>query len=177
MNEVDKVHLLELARNAVETSYSDGEPDVSSVEHLTDEKGVVVKVIKNRHIKGRAWEVNPQQALYKTVVEVARRAALKSPRTSVQENELENVEFEISVLQNPEMLRGNPEKYTDQLKGENFGLYLEGAGRAIILPGEANEYTPMQLLNSLAQKAGLSFNGWKEKRNKVFKFEAETFRE
>ncbi len=172
MDEVDKLKIKDLAEQAIKSEFN-GEIDVSDTEHLTEQRGVFVRLEKHNNLRGGIGILRPEAPLYKTVVKAARQAAFDDPRFSpVNEHELDAIEMQVFILSPLEKLEDD---YMNQFETGKHGLLIEGAGRALILPHVAEEkrYTKNQFLNNLSQKAGLGFNAWKDSQNRIYKFEAE----
>jgi len=179
MNEVDKLHLLDLARDSIDSYFSDEKPDTNEVSHIEDEKAVFIELRKRGDLRGGMGSLEKKQ-IPEAVIETARKAAFEDPRFDpVKESETSSIKIRISVLGKKEILVGEVEDYDEQIEIGKHGLLMEGAGKAIILPYIAKDrmYTPIQFLNALSQKAGLSFNSWKDDKNRIYRFEGETFSE
>ncbi len=115
-----------------------------------------------------------REALYRTVINLASKAAFNDPRFSpLVADELPRVRIEISAL-TPMRPLGN----ADDLVIGRDGVHLsQGAASAVFLPQVALEHgwTVDVLLRQLALKAGLPQDGWREADLEVFT--AEVFRE
>ena len=178
MNELDKIALLELAKDAIIAKIEKRKPDLSEVKHLTQNNGVFVTLMKNRQLRGGRGVLTNNKNIVDSVIEAAQKAAFEDPRFKpVTEAEAPRLKVEISILGKLEILHGDRETYPDQIDPKKNGLYLDGVGKALILPKTSQMYTPVQYLNSLCQAADLSFKDWKNLRNRIYKFTAETFSE
>jgi len=115
-----------------------------------------------------------RKALYRTVIDLASKAAFHDPRfPPLVADELPRVRIEISAL-TPTRPLGSP----DDLVIGRDGVHLsKGAASAVFLPQVAPEHgwTVEVLLRELALKAGLPRDGWREVDLDVFT--AEVFRE
>jgi AmmeMemoRadiSam system protein A len=183
MNEKDKELLLELARESIKTYFEGKKPRLDEVKHLFEKRGVFVTLHdKNGKLRGCIGYPSPIYSLYTAIVEASRSAAFHDPRfPPLKRDELENTRIEISVLSIPELiLVSHPNEYSKKISVGKDGLIMEGSyGSGLLLPQVAteNQFNAQQFLNALGQKAGLSFNAWKDIRNKIYKFQAEVFSE
>jgi AmmeMemoRadiSam system protein A len=114
--------------------------------------------------------------LFETVCEAAKSAALYDPRFyPLQEEELNKIEIEISVLSPPFVMNS----YDDIVVGTH-GLILEDLGRkGLLLPQVPIEHkmNKEQYLNAICQKAGLPGNSWRTKQLNIKLFTATVFSE
>ncbi|MFH1589945.1 MAG: AmmeMemoRadiSam system protein A [archaeon] len=182
MEEQDKHALLKLARDSIETYFKHKQPDISSVLHLNREQGAFVTLHKNNDLRGCIGYVESIMPLFKVIIEAARASALNDPRfPMVTPDELRNIKIEISVLTVPEEIKvKDPKEYKEKIKLGEDGLIIRGPnGSGLLLPQVATEHhmTLSQFLNSLCQKASLSFTAWEDLNNKIYKFQAEVFSE
>ncbi|MFH1505539.1 MAG: AmmeMemoRadiSam system protein A [archaeon] len=182
MQDIDKQALLVVARESIKTYFSEDEPDVSDVKHLDEKQGVFVTLTKLGELRGCIGFPQAVMPLYNAVIEAARSAAFDDSRFPVvTKDELSNIKIEISVLSVPELIQvEKAEDYMKEIKIGEDGLILRSIyGSGLLLPQVATEHhmTISQFLNALSQKAGLSFDAWKDLKNQIFKFQAEVFSE
>lgn len=108
-----------------------------------------------------------REALYRTVINLASKAAFKDPRFApLVADELPGVRIEISAL-TPMQPLGS----TDDLLLGRDGVHLrQGTASAVFLPQVAPEHgwTVEVLLQQLALKAGLTQDAWREADLEVF---------
>ncbi len=177
MNEVDKLLLADLAREAIESRFKGEEPSVEVVRHLNQKCKVFLALRKNNALRGGVGLLE-DKPLYQAVIETARKAAFEDPRFHpLKPDEARFLKVEISIIRNVKKLLATPDEYAKLVEIGRHGLILEGEGRALLLPSVAvrKGYTAVQFLNALAQTAGLPFHAWRKPENKVYTFEAETF--
>ena len=182
MNKNDKKLLLELARESIKTYFAGKKPNMDKVKHLSEKRGVFVTLHKKGDLRGCIGFPLPAYSLNTAVVEASRSAAFHDPRfPPLDEDELNNVEIEISVLTVPELIKVNHSNdYMKEIKIGEDGLVIEGSfGSGLLLPQVApeNNFNVQTFLNCLCQKAGMSFYAWKDLKNKISKFQAEVFNE
>ena len=129
---------------------------------------------RTESLRGCIGRMVSQEALYRTVIDLASKAAFDDPRFSpLVADELRRVRIEISAL-----TPARPLGHADDLVLGRDGVNLsKGAASAVFLPQVALEHgwTVEVLLAQLALKAGLSQDGWREADLSVFS--AEVFRE
>ena len=118
-------------------------------------------------LRGCIGNMTSREALYRTVIELATKAAFEDPRfPPLVIDELPGVRIEISVL-NP----GGPLHNAEDLVIGHHGVHLsQGAASAVFLPQVALEHgwTADLLLQQLALKAGLLRDAWREADLKLF---------
>ncbi len=118
-------------------------------------------------LRGCIGNMVSREALYRTVIDLASKAAFDDPRfPPLVVDELPRVRIEISVL-TPRRPLGN----ADDLVIGRDGVHLsKGVASAVFLPQVALEHgwTVDVLLRQLALKAGLPQDAWREADLKVF---------
>lgn len=182
MDNKDKKLLLELARESIKTYFRGKKPDMKNVKHLSEKRGVFVTLHKKGELRGCIGFPLPVYALKMAIVEAARSAAFSDPRFQpLKEDELKDVEIEISVLSVPEEIKvSRAAEYMEKIKIGEDGLIIKGSfGSGLLLPQVAaeNNFNVQTFLNCLCQKAGMGFNSWQDLNNKISKFQAEVFNE
>jgi AmmeMemoRadiSam system protein A len=113
-------------------------------------------------------------ALYRAVIDVARKAGLEDPRFApLSLDELRGTRIEISALGPLSRIAGEE----DLVIGRDGVALRKGDASAVFLPQVAAElgWTAAELLRQLALKAGLPADGWRG--SEISSFEAEVFGE
>ncbi len=175
--------LIVLARKAIESVFTGKKMDLNEYKkEFPDKQGVFVTLKLNNELKGCIGFAEPTMPLYEAVVESAKAAAFEDPRfMPLEENELNNVKIEISVLTKPELIKvKTPEDYVKQIKVGKDGLIVKyGPFSGLLLPQVAIEYDwdAEEFLNRTCEKAGLSSDTWKNKKCNIYKFQAQIFKE
>lgn len=141
---------------------------------LKEDRGAFVTIHKRGQLRGCIGYIEGHGPLHKTIEEMAEAAAFRDPRfTPVTENELPELELEISVL--------TPlKKITDvnEIEVGKHGIYIKkGWSSGLLLPQVATEYgwNRETFLEHTCQKAGLSSNAWKDKDTEIYTFSADIF--
>jgi AmmeMemoRadiSam system protein A len=177
VNQEDQKLLLELARNAIQTTLQKGRklPPVESLSPILREKrGTFVTLWMDGELRGCIGFPYPQKPLVEAIQEAAVGAALHDPRfPMLRLEELARVLIEISVLTAPKPLA--PEK----VKVGIHGLIVRQANRSgLLLPQVAMDYgwDKETFLDQTCVKAGLAPGSWRQKAE-VLGFEAQVFAE
>jgi len=116
------------------------------------------------------------------VIEAAIAAATEDPRfPPLDSRELDNIIFEVSVLTPPQEISiNNPSDYRKEIEIGKDGLILRWRfGSGLLLPQvplELNWDTEEYLAN-LCYKAGAPPDVWLDSNSKLYKFQAEVFKE
>jgi AmmeMemoRadiSam system protein A len=135
------------------------------------ERGVV-DATGHPRLRGCIGTIEAREALHESVVRNAAHAALDDPRFApVTRDELPGLSVEISALTPMRPVAGPGEIVC----GRDGVLLERGSRRAVFLPQVATEqgWSVTELLEHLAQKAGLAGDDWRDAKLSVF--EAEVF--
>lgn len=172
--------LVKLARKAIEDHFKNLR--TKPPEELSEKRGVFVTIHKypSMELRGCIGFVEPVFPLGEAVIKAALNAAFNDPRfLPLEQDELEVVTFEVSVLSKPELIEvENPKDYLEKIQ-EGDGLILKkGLFSGVFLPqvwelikGKEN------FLNALCEKAGLPHGSWLDKDVKIYKFKVVAFAE
>jgi len=176
--------LLRLARNSIETVFDAKEPEIDDYcrTSLSESCGCFVTLSKNGQLRGCIGFPEPIMPLYKAIIAAARAAAFEDPRfPSVEQQELEQITIEISVLTKPERCKvSKPEEYLKKVRIGTDGLIIRGqSGSGLLLPQVATQWhwDAKKFLEYTCVKAGLEKDSWKELRNQIYIFQAQIFGE
>jgi hypothetical protein len=172
----EKKELLRLARQAVRDLVADNRIVEYTTQNpnLLGPRGAFVTLKKHGELRGCIGYIEPVLPLYDAVIRVAIYAATQDQRfPPVTREELEDLEFEISVLTTPEKVDGPA-----RVEVGRHGLVISrGANRGLLLPQVAveNGWDRETFLNQACVKAGLPPDAWK-KGAEISTFEAIVFR-
>jgi AmmeMemoRadiSam system protein A len=118
----------------------------------------------------------PNQTIFDTICEAAKRAAFNDPRFHpLSARELPDINIEISILS-----PFYPIKDYEEIKIGLHGLLLDEEGiRALLLPQVATEhhFTLQQFLTAICQKAGIDSYTWQKRKLRLKVFTAIIFSE
>ncbi|MEK9130390.1 MAG: AmmeMemoRadiSam system protein B [Patescibacteria group bacterium] len=187
LNKNEQKILLNLARKNIESRVKKNkpfEPDlnlISQYPKLLEKKGTFVTLSKNKTLRGCIGNILPQEELYLSVQNSAINAAMNDLRfLPVEENELNEINIEISVLEIPQLIEVNYwQEYLKQLTPLQDGIIIKlGSKQATYLP-QVWEQIPEKenFLNSLCQKAGLDYECWKNPKIEIYKYQIQSFKE
>ncbi len=181
--------LVKLARQTVELGLKENEipePPEDTPEKLYEKCGVFVTINtlvgKEKLLRGCIGYPYPTTPLIEAVIDSAVNAAIKDPRFKpMEEEELEKVVFEVSVLTPPELVKtDNPKEYVQNIKVGEDGLIIEsGYHKGLLLPQVPIEWEwdEKEFLCQCCMKAGLPPDSWLNKKTKLYKFKAIIFEE
>ncbi len=145
------------------------------ISHRLEEKrGVFVTITSRGHLRGCIGLVQARKRLIDAIADMAVSAAFEDPRfPSITESELENLEFEISILSPLALV-------TDitAIKVGRDGLMIRlDTHSGLLLPQVAVEYhwDRTTFLEQTCLKAGLPKNSYLDKRAQIYSFKVEKF--
>lgn len=174
----DKKELLAIARRSIELAlkreYED--PPRPKSAALSEKAGSFVTLHRKEMLRGCIGFVEALNPLYLTVSEAAMSAALKDYRfPPLDEEELPEIEIEISVLTPPQ-----PVKNIEEVVVGRDGLIIEqGIYKGLLLPQVPGEYDwdLNEFLEQTCLKAGLPTDAYQDPKTKIFSFQAIVFNE
>ncbi|MFL6477356.1 MAG: TIGR00296 family protein [Nitrososphaera sp.] len=183
---VEGAKLVRLARTAVEKYLH--ESIVINPERESSEKAGIFVTLnyltssKKEYLRGCIGFPLPEKVLYQGVIDAAIAAATEDPRfPPLDVQELDNIIFEVSILSPPQEIRAeNPADYRKEIAIGRDGLLLRWRfGSGLLLPQvplELNWNTDEYLAN-ICYKASAPPDVWLDPQSKLFKFQAEVFKE
>jgi AmmeMemoRadiSam system protein B/AmmeMemoRadiSam system protein A len=181
LNSQEKTILLEIARETLEGFIREGDiPDISEdklTETLKEPAGAFVTLQKDGELRGCIGRFNPDEPLYKIVQNMAIASSTQDVRfPDVTEEELDDIEIEISVLTPMEKVSS-----PDDIKLGVHGVYIKrGPHSGTFLPqvAQATGWSKEEFLGHCARdKAGLSWDAWKEEDTELYTYRAIIFHE
>jgi AmmeMemoRadiSam system protein A len=181
----EKAILLGLARQAIEDAVH-GKPfsplDLNRLSEATRKPGAsFVTLTINGELRGCIGALEAYQPLAEDVREHAVGAALQDYRfPPVTEDELKELEIEISYLTPPQPLKyKTQEELLERLRPGVDGVILrDGLHRATFLPQVWEKLPdPADFLSHLCAKMGASPNTWRYRTLQVYTYQVEEFHE
>jgi uncharacterized protein len=177
----EKKYLIFLAQKSIEAGLNGDDLDVSenspASEKLKQKQSCFVTLTENGNLRGCIGNILPVQELWKDVAENAQSAAFGDPRFSpLTEEELKNINLEISVLSFPEKFKYHSAgELISYLRKNKPGVVIKKGGRtATFLPQVWEEIgEPEEFLSHLCLKAGLSADEWTNGDIEIEVYEAE----
>ena len=175
-----KKRLIDIARTTIEQFVRTGKIlNVRETDpRLCKEEGAFVTITKHGMLRGCIGNIIGRGPLYLTVRDMAVAAASQDPRfPPLREDELDDIEIEISVLSKPHVV-----KSADEIKLGVHGVIVSQGlfHQGVFLPQVAKEtgWSKEKFLSELcSQKAGLPPDAWKDPRTKLEVFTADVFSE
>ena len=182
--EKDGKELIKLARDSINSEFLIREIKVSSAikKKYSEKQGVFVTLNIGKELRGCIGYPEPILPLYDAIIQAAKSAAFSDPRfPALTEREFELVKVELSVLTVPELIEVNDAKdYINKIKiGEDGLIIRSNYGSGLLLPQVFTEYNcdAIKALDMTCQKAGLPPHAWNDIHNKIYKFQAQIFKE
>jgi len=181
LTENEKKILLKIARNTLDTYIREGKyPEIDQAEltsTLKQSLGAFVSLHKKGDLRGCIGRFNPDQPLFRVVRDMTVSAATQDYRfPKVKADELSRIDIEISVLSEMKKISSIKE-----IRLGKHGIYIKKGGRSgTFLPQVAIQtgWTVEEFLGNCAEsKAGIGWNGWRDKDAEIFIYEAVIFSE
>ena len=166
--------LLYLARAALESQFSGKEVEIPQNvrDKFSGKQACFVTLTKDGDLRGCIGSLEARQPLYQDVIDNAANAGFHDFRFSaLDEEELEEVKIEISVLTEPEKL-GKGEDVFDKID-DKMGIILKCKGCSSTFLPQVWEQLPNKtvFLEQLSVKAGLDKDAWKESEIEFYRVE------
>lgn len=172
-----KKKLLEIARQSLETFVKTGKrPEFSTNDPVLKRiSGAFVTLKEHNDLRGCIGRIIGDMPLYQVIAQMAIEAGTGDPRFyPVKEDELKDLEYEISVLSPLEKITD-----TNQIKVGTHGIIIrKGFNSGLLLPQVATEYgwDRETFLEQTCHKAGLPADAYQSGAD-IFIFSAEVFAE
>ena len=181
---IEGKELISIARDSILSEFEHREepPTKSIKKKYSTKQGTFVTLHKHGELRGCIGFPEPMLPLYEAVIQSAKSAAFGDPRfPPLVREEYKDIEIEISVLTVPELIIiKNPEEYPSKIIIGKDGLIIRSpCGSALLLPQVASEWkwNEEEFLGNTCYKAGLSHSYWKHGSCKIYKFQAQIFKE
>ncbi len=179
--------LVRLARTSVE-AYIKNKKIFSLEKNSNKKAGVFVtlyyinKTKNEKNLRGCIGDVFPTQNIYHSVIAAAINAATEDPRfIAINEKELDDVIFEVSVLTKPSLIRlDNTDASLSKIVIGRDGLMIQSRyGSGLFLPQVPVEqkWNVRDYLSNLCYKAGAPSYAWLLPDSKLYTFCSLIFRE
>jgi uncharacterized protein len=179
--------LVRLARTSVE-AYIKNKKIFSLEKNSNKKAGVFVtlyhinKTNNEKNLRGCIGSVFPTQNIYHSVIAAAINAATEDPRfIAINEKELDDVIFEVSVLTKPSLIRlDNTDASLSKIVIGRDGLMIQSRyGSGLFLPQVPVEqkWNARDYLSNLCYKTGAPSDAWLLPDSKLYTFCSLIFRE
>ncbi|MGA1847427.1 AmmeMemoRadiSam system protein A [Deferribacter abyssi] len=178
LSEESRKYLLGVARRSIEYKFCKKLFEPKDIPHeLNFQSGCFVSLHdKNKNLKGCIGNFRNDINIVFNVRDMAIEAAFNDPRfTSIRQDELENINIEISVLTPMQQV-----KDIEEIVVGKDGLYVvKGFFSGVLLPQVAVQHgwNKYEFLSYTCMKAGLPFDEWKKTDVNIYKFQAIIFDE
>lgn len=181
LTDSEKQKLLQIARNTIDFYLKENripEIDMSSLPpDLKNSAGAFVTLKKTGELRGCIGHFEADNPIYKIVQQMAVASATQDYRfPTVTPNELKSIDIEISVLTPMQQISD-----VSKIRLGTDGIYIKKGGRSgTFLPQVATEthWTLEEFLGHCARdKAGIGWDGWKDKDAEIFVYQAFVFGE
>ena len=181
--------LVKLARRSVEAYLTRGErikPPENTPDRLRRLGAAFVTITtyygpESRELRGCIGYIFPVKSLVETVIDVAIEAAVNDPRfPPMNQNELDEVTFEVTVLGPLEPLPDNPEERPKSFTIGRHGLFAKkGIMQGVLLPEVPVEYLwdEETFLAETCVKAGMPPSCWLDPSVEFYRFSGRDWRE
>lgn len=184
LTQEDGDYLLKIAKESIETFVKTNkkiEIPSDCPDHMKENLGVFVTLNKNQNLRGCIGYPEPIMPLINAVIDSAISAAVRDPRFhQVNENELNDLNYEITVLTKPQLIEVNSaDEYPSKVNIGEDGLIVEkGFFKGLLLPQVATEYNmdSEEFLSHTCIKAGISPNAWLNENVEIYKFQGQIFK-
>ena len=172
------------ARQVIQNYVQQTENSIPALGSLFQEKrGVFVTLhtYPDHELRGCIGIPLPVMSLQSAIIEAA-QSVTQDPRfPPLQEEELDAVLVEITILTKPQLIKvKEPKEYPAQIEIGRDGLIVEhGFYKGLLLPQVPVEqaWETEEYLSHTCMKAGLSPDAWFDKNTKISKFQGQIFTE
>lgn len=177
LSQEEKNLLCKIARKTLERQFDDKKhkKDIAVSGNLKAKRPVFVTLWKHGDLRGCIGSLAKDKNLIDAVQDLAVKAAFSDPRfTDLKEDELKDIEIEISILSDSSEV-----KEIGEINIGEHGLLVQMDGASgLLLPQVAEEehWNRETFLRETCAKAGLAGDAWK-KGAQIFKFSALKFSE
>lgn len=181
MSDSDKQELLEIARNTIKTYIQESQTATVDSESLSNtllsKAGAFVTLKKEGELRGCIGHFEADKPLYKIVQQMAIASATQDYRfDAVSLSELKQIDIEISVLTPMQKISN-----VENIRLGIDGIYIrKGSRSGTFLPQVATEthWNLEEFLGHCARdKAGIGWDGWKDKDAEIYVYQAFVFGE
>ena len=180
LSTVEQKELIDIAWKSIRRRVrgKDAEPSYEEPKGLNPESmlaqraGVFVSLYSNGELRGCLGVIVSDASLAETVLQLAGRSAMEDPRfPSVTEDELDDIQIEISVLSPLQEISA-----IEEIQVGKHGLFVvAGMYRGLLLPQVAvkHRWTVTRFLEETCVKAGLPQDQWKHAETQIYIFTAQ----
>ncbi len=179
--------LIELARKSIESGFKNSEKNKEEIKipnspKFKQARGVFITLYSypEKNLRGCIGYPYPDFPIAEAVIKAAKSAALSDYRFKpLTKDEINKIIIEISILTSPQEIK-NKNNVSKKIKIGEDGLIIKYMSyNGLLLPQVATEHNmnKLEFLEALCQKARLPKDIWQDKNCKLFKFQAQIFKE
>jgi uncharacterized protein (TIGR00296 family) len=177
--------LVRVARSAVEEFFRKKAPNLQKTKNkkLNEKHGVfaTIKKLPEKSLRGCIGIVSPTP-VFEAVQQASLSAAFRDPRfPALQNDELETIIFEVSVMTEPSLVLGrNSTEIGEKIKIGRDGLLISnGPYSGLLLPQVPIEqkWDVDEFLRNLCYKGGMTPSFLEDENTKIWKFQCQVFTE
>lgn len=175
------VHIARQAVDAEARGATKG--NVDAPESFREKRGAFVTLnsYPDHLLRGCIGFPEPTFSLASAILQAAAHACHDPRFNDLQEDELDSIVVEVSVLTPPQEIKAvDRKKLPEMIEVGKDGLIAEmGPYRGLLLPQVPVEWDweAQMFLDQVCIKAGMAPNMWLDKRTRLYKFQAEIFAE
>jgi uncharacterized protein (TIGR00296 family) len=175
---------VKLAREVVEQYVKNNTTTLSELkDNFLEKQGVftTIHTYPEHNLRGCIGIPLPIMTLKEAIIESA-KSATNDPRfPKLNENEIDNIIIEVTILTPPELIEvTKPKNYPEHIEIGRDGLIAEqGFYKGLLLPQVPVEqnWGKEEFLSHTCMKAGLLPDAWADKNTKIYKFTGQIFTE
>jgi len=177
----DAEKLIKYCRKVIEKKLKG--KDIDELKEFNEKLGVFVTLYRKGMLRGCIGYPEPIYSLNKGIKEAAINAAFSDPRFLSMRSieEMKDTEIEISILTKPKLITVKDQKeYADKIEIGKDGLIVKTRfASGLLLPQVASEnnWDPEEFLGQTCMKGRLDFTAWLDSKIKIYKFQAQIFKE
>lgn len=176
--------IIRLARKTIENYVKTGKqiaiPE-NYPKELNEKRGVFITIYKKstKQLRGCIGIPYPEMSLIEALIQASVSACLDPRFQPLRHEELENIFIEISILTDPEPIKNSKDIGKEIEIGKHGLIIRKGLQGGLFLPKVPVEqnWGMEEYLENLCYKAGLTGDAWLDPNSRLFKFEAEVFKE
>ena len=172
------------ARSVIDEYVKKGKiPSITLKGIFSENQGafVTIHTFPNHDLRGCIGIPLPVMSLKNAIIEGAKSASQDPRFPPLEENELDKIIIEVTILTKPEVIKINqPQDYLSKIEIGRDGLIVEqGFFKGLLLPQVPVEqgWNKEQFLSHTCMKAGLMPDAWFEKNTKISRFSGQVFTE
>lgn len=168
--------LLYLARSTLESHFQNKPLEIPTdiKQNFSENQACFVTLTKHGDLRGCIGSLQPHQSLYQDVINNTLNAAFNDFRFPLlEQEELEEIKIEISILTIPKKLEYKNEKDLLNKINNKMGIILNYQGHSATFLPQVWEQIPDKItfLEQLSMKAGLDKDAWKDAKIQYYEVE------